>query len=105
MKWKLGVRYLHGKILVYKANEDGTFQTTPNPGNVAPSWAVDIREIIAMTFAGVGALLLLWKGDVHDAMYLLIALTSYATGRTVPGGKQVVYKQREPIVNSGDLQG
>jgi hypothetical protein len=89
-RWKIGVRYLHGKLLIYR-----NFVPSPNPGEVTPSWAVDIREIIAMFFTGVGAIALLCLNKTDDAMKLLIGLMMYATGRTVPGGKQVIYKEKE----------
>jgi len=91
--WKFGVRYLNGKVLFFKANKEGKFEVSANPGEIAPNWAVDIREIIAMMFGGTGAIALILTDHVTEAMYLLIAITSYATGRTVPGGKQVVYRR------------
>ncbi|GAJ18732.1 unnamed protein product [marine sediment metagenome] len=90
--WKFGVRYQHGKILFFKANDNGNFS---NPETVAPSWAVDIREVIAMIFVGTGAVALIFKGYIHEAMYLLVGLFMYATGRTVPGGKQLVYETKK----------
>lgn len=93
--WKFGVRYQDGKILVFKADSDGNFVPKSNPGTIAPSWAVDIREIIAMIFVGVGAIALIFQGHITEAMYLLIGLFMYATGRTVPGGKQVIERRKE----------
>lgn len=92
ISWKVGVRYVNGKILIFKATSEGQFQATPNPGTVAPSWAVDIREIIAMIFVGVGAIALIFQEHYQEAMLLLVGLFMYATGRTVPGGKQIVYE-------------
>jgi len=92
--WKFGVRYHNGKLLFFKADSNGSFHSSSNPRTVAPSWAVDIREILAMVFAGTGALILLFKGYVTEAMYILIGLTNYAIGRTVPGGKQIVYREK-----------
>ena len=94
MLWKFGVRYHDGKVLFFKASKDGTFKAKSNPGEVAPSWAVDIREIIAMVFVGLGSVCLIFKGYIHEAMYLLVGLFMYATGRTVPGGKQVTHKKQ-----------
>lgn len=75
---KIGVRYSHGKILLYRGNPEIANQ---------PSWAVDIREIIAMCFAGAGALALILVHEYEYAMILLTGILGYATGRTVPGGK------------------
>ena len=93
--WKFGVRYHNGKILFFKADANGKFQIKANPGVVVPSWAVDIREIIAMIFVGIGAVALIFQEHTTEAMYLLIGLFMYATGRTVPGGKQVVEIKKE----------
>lgn len=93
--WKFGVRYFNGKLLFFRADRDGNFQVKANPGTVVPSWAVDIREVIAMIFVGVGAIALIFQGHLTEAMYLLIGLFMYATGRTVPGGKQVVEIRKE----------
>lgn len=93
--WKFGVRYHNGKVLFFKAARDGSFQVKANPRTVVPSWAVDIREIIAMVFVGIGAVALIFQGRITEAMYLLIGLFMYATGRTVPGGKQVVEIKKE----------
>lgn len=76
--WKMGFRYSHGKLLMFKGN----------PGEEAPSWAVDIREIIAMVFVGMASMLLLYCREYEKAQTLLIGLLAYATGRTVPGGVQ-----------------
>lgn len=76
---KVGVRYSHGKLLFFKAN----------PTNDQPSWAVDIREILAMIFVGGGAWFLVYVGEIEKAMYLLCGLLGYATGRTVPGGVDI----------------
>ena len=84
MLTKFGVRYSHGKILFYKVLRAGNPE--PTFGD-KPGWAVDIREIIAMFFVGIGAIYLLSKGDTENSMHLLIGLLAYATGRTVPGGK------------------
>ena len=92
--WKFGVRYHNGKVLLFKADHEGSFQVKANPGTVAPSWAVDIREIIAMIFVGTGAIALILQEHTTEAMYLLVGLFMYATGRTVPGGKQVVEIKR-----------
>lgn len=89
-RWKIGVRYLHGKLLIYR-----NFVPSANPGDVTPSWAVDIREILAMFFVGLAALFFIWKDQYSNAMLLLVGLLGYATGRTVPGGKQVIYKEKE----------
>lgn len=86
--WKFGVRYNNGKILFFRANSDGSFKG--NPGEATPNWAVDIREIIAMCFAGVGGLAFLCMGHIAEAQTILVGLMMYATGRTVPGGKAVV---------------
>lgn len=92
---KFGVRYCHGKLLFFAANNRGEFTASHNPGEVAPSWAVDIREIIAMIFVGTSSLFLIWKNEVEKGFALLLMLTGYATGRTVPGGKQG-YKEENP---------
>jgi hypothetical protein len=84
-KWGIGVSYQHGKILIYRTS--GTSYKS-NPGQ--PSWAVDIREIIAMLFAGTGGLCLIFKGFINEAMVILVGLMFYATGRTIPGGKPTV---------------
>lgn len=98
--WKFGVRYHNGKVLFFKADRDGTFQVKANPGNsVVPSWAVDIREIIAMIFVGIGATALILQDHTTEAMYLLVGLFMYATGRTVPGGKQVIEIKKEANSN------
>lgn len=81
-KWKIGVRYRDGKLLIYRGTDN-----PENTLNDKPSWAVDIREVLAMVFVGSGALILILKDQYDLAMYLLVALFSYATGRTVPGGK------------------
>lgn len=91
---KFGVRYLHGKLLFFVADGKGEFASS-NPGEAAPSWAVDIREVLAMFFVGLAALFMIWKDEYANAMVLLVGLLAYATGRTVPGGKQVVYKTKE----------
>jgi len=79
--WKLGVRYAHGKVLIYPNN--------PSLGLAeAPGWAVDIREIIAMGFVGVAGLCFIFKGEYQNAMILFTGLLAYATGRTVPGRPQ-----------------
>ena len=83
---KVGVRYSHGKLLIFKSN----------PGVSQPSWAVDIREIIAMGFVGVGAMLLIWQGEFNYAMILLTGLLGYATGRTVPGGVDIINYRKKP---------
>lgn len=93
--FKFGVRYVHGKVLFFRANSRGEFEPSSNPGDVTPSWAVDIREILAMFFVGLAALFFIWKDEYSNAMLLLVGLLGYATGRTVPGGKQVVYKEKE----------
>ena len=95
--WKFGVRYHNGKILFFQADRDGRFQVKANPRVVVPSWAVDIREVIAMIFVGVGAVALIFQERTTEAMYLLIGLFMYATGRTVPGGKQAVEIKRENV--------
>lgn len=79
---RLGFLYRHGKVLIYTAGNN------PEPMADKPSWAVDIREILAMLFVGVGAICLIYQGDVEGAKMLLIGLFGYATGRTIPGGKQ-----------------
>lgn len=89
--WKFGIRYKDGKLWFFKADKDGRFR---NPVAV-PDWAVDIREIIAMVFAGVGGLALLFLGNVDEAMLILVGLLMYATGRTVPQPK---YKDLMKIV-------
>lgn len=81
--WKIGFRYRHGKVLIYK----------DNPGEDFPGWAVDIREIIAMVFVGIASICLLFKGDTDNAMVLLVGLLAYATGRTVPGGVKIYPKE------------
>ena len=75
MATRLGFKYIDSKVLVYK----------DNPGMDSPAWAVDIREIIAMFFVGVAALFLIYMGYITEAMYLLVGLLGYATGRTIPG--------------------
>lgn len=99
MIWKWGFRYRHGKVLIFKANEKGEFKRTLNPGEEIPNWAVDIREIIAMVFAGVGGLGFICVGHIAEAQTILVGLMLYATGRTVPGGKpQVTKTQVKEIV-------
>lgn len=80
--FKIGVVYRDGKILIYKVENN---PETKIEGK--PSWAVDIREILAMLFVGSAALCLIIKGNINEAMMLLTGLLGYATGRTVPGGK------------------
>jgi len=80
MNFKFGIRYRDGKFILFKGHR--------NPGEMQPAWAVDVREIIAMIFVGVGALAFIASGDVEDAKALLVGLLCYATGRTVPGGVQ-----------------
>lgn len=75
MATRLGFRYIDGKVLIYK----------DNPGMDSPAWAVDIREIIAMVFVGIAALFLIYRGYITEAMYLLVGMLGYATGRTIPG--------------------
>lgn len=75
MDSRLGFRYVNGKVLIY----------SDNPSASSPAWAVDIREIIAMLFVGVAALMLLYQGKHEYAMILLTGLLGYATGRTIPG--------------------
>lgn len=95
MWWKIGVRYSHGKILIYKADSQGGF--SKNPGQ--PNWAVDIREIIAMVFAGTGGLMLIYMNQIDYAMIIMVGLLMYATGRTVPGGKpQIRHDELKQLV-------
>ena len=75
MATRLGFKYLNGKVLIYK----------DNPGIESPAWAVDIREIIAMFFVGMAAIFMIYRGYITEAMYLLVGLLGYATGRTIPG--------------------
>lgn len=84
-RWKFGVRYVHGKLLVFK----------DNPGAESPAWAVDIREIIAMVVVGVSALILIFQEEYDYAMTLLVGLLAYATGRTVPGGVRRISESSE----------
>lgn len=74
--WLIGVRYQHGKILIYRGN----------PGEAFPSWAIDMREVLLIFFMGVAALFLIYLGHVDDAKELLLVLAGYVFGRTVPGG-------------------
>lgn len=80
INWKFGVRYQDGKILFFHANKNGKFANPQQP----PAWAVDIREILAMLFVGIAAILLIYKGETTTAMYILLPLLGYAIGRTVP---------------------
>lgn len=73
--WKIGVKYEHGKVLIYSGN----------PGD-APTWAVDIREILLILFIGIGALLFIFKEQYGEAKEILLVLSGYVVGRTVPGG-------------------
>jgi hypothetical protein len=73
--FKLGFKYLDGKILVYKWN----------PGLNHPAWAVDVREILLIMFIGIGALLLIIKDQYNYAVQILMVLAGYVTGRTIPG--------------------
>ena len=77
MPFKVGVRYLDGKILFFKNPVQ-----SDNPS--APAWAIDIRELLAMFFVGIAALCLIIKGYIPEAMYLLGPMIGYAVGRTVP---------------------
>ena len=38
------------------------------------------ERLIAGFFVGAGALMLLWQGQTHEAMYLLVALLSFFVG-------------------------
>lgn len=78
-RWKIGVRYVHGKLLIYQGNSN-------NP-NDKPTWAVDIREIMLIMFVGVGALLFIFKEQYDPAKEILLVLSGYIVGRTLPGGK------------------
>lgn len=99
MRWKWGFKYQHGKVLIYRADKKGEFKRTFNPGEEIPNWAVDIREIIAMVFAGVGGLAFICAGDIEGAKTILVGLMLYATGRTIPGGKpQITKRQVEEII-------
>lgn len=98
---KFGVRFMHGKLLFFVANNKGEFLPKTNPGEVVPAWAVDIREVLAMFFVGLAALFFIWKDEYSNAMVLLVGLLAYATGRTVPGGKQIVYKKKEQQGETG----
>lgn len=100
MRWKWGFKYQHGKVLIYRADKKGEFKRIFNPGEEIPNWAVDIREIIAMVFAGVGGLGFLCMGHKAEAQTILVGLMLYATGRTVPGGKpQITPKQVKEIIS------
>jgi hypothetical protein len=57
---------------------------SPNPGIEVPDWSIDIRELMAMLFVGIAALFLIQKDHIQEAMYLLLPLTGYAIGRTIP---------------------
>lgn len=95
LKLRLGFRYANGKVHIFKANKDGRFST--NPGERVPDWSVDIREIIAMCFAGAAGLAFIFVGKHDYAMVISSSLLSYATGRTV--GRTVVYvpaKEKKP---------
>jgi len=72
--WKFGVRYNDGKILIFRATKEGRF-FEKNPGTpITPSWAVDIREIISMIFAGVGSLCLIFRDEITYAMIILVGV-------------------------------
>lgn len=73
---KLGFKYVNGKVLIYK----------DNPGLEAPSWAVDIREILAIFFIGIGSICFIFTEQYQMAKEVLILLAGYVFGRTVPGG-------------------
>lgn len=91
MRWLFGVRYSDGKLCFFRTNKNGKFGT--NPGVTVPDWAIDIRELVAMFFVGIAALFLISKNYINEAMYLLVALVSYAIGRTVP---QIPVKKQKP---------
>ena len=92
--WKFGVRYSDGKVLIFRATKQGHFYEE-NPGEIiVPSWAVDIREVIAMVFAGAGSLCLIFRNEINYAMVILVGLLMYATGRTVPGGKPSITNEQ-----------
>jgi len=76
---KFGVLYRDGKILFYKAT-----QTNPEIKiDDKPSWAVDIREILAIFFVGTGAIALILKGNINEGVSLLSGLLGYVIGRTI----------------------
>lgn len=81
-RWKIGVRYVHGKLLIYQGNSNN-----PDVEFDKPTWAVDIREIMLIMFVGVGALLFIFKEQYDYALEILLVLSGYIVGRTVPGGK------------------
>lgn len=80
-RWKIGVRYVHGKVLIYQG-----VSSNPDIEFDKPTWAVDIREILLISFVGVGALLFIFKEQYGYAKELLLILSGYIMGRTVPGG-------------------
>lgn len=81
---RLGFRYSNGKLWVFKAKMSNPTEEVADK----PSWSVDIREILAMGFVGVAAICLIMKGYISEAMYLLVGLLGYATGRTIPVPKK-----------------
>lgn len=89
-----GVRYQNGKIMFFKASDEGTF--SHNPGVTVPDWAVDIREIIAMIFVGIAAICLIWKEQYHLAETILVGLLCYATGRTIPSPTRRSEAKKKP---------
>jgi hypothetical protein len=89
---RFGFRYADGKVHIFRANDDGRFNS--NPGTRVPDWSVDIREIIAMCFAGASGLAFIFVGKHDYAMVIASSLLSYATGRTI-GSRTVVYAKGE----------
>lgn len=77
--WKIGVRYHHGKVLIYTLKG--------NPGKFdTPSWAVDIREILIIVLAGICCILFIMEDQYEMAKDILTLLAGYVLGRTIPGG-------------------
>ena len=87
--WKYGFRYRNGKFVMLQMSCPESSETRESRVREVipsePSWAVDIREVMAMGFVGVAALMLIYSREVDNAMILLVGLLSYAIGRTVPG--------------------
>ena len=76
---KFGVLYRDGKILFYKA-----LKTNPHTEiSDKPSWAVDVREVLAIFFVGAGAIALILTGQADKGTSLLSGLLGYVIGRTI----------------------